>query len=90
MLINFCEEQKEKRGTGQIREKVKEDENGIEITDAGSLSLKAGEKAKVANKYREILNHESFRQNKARQAPSRKLQNSAKYMQADQMKNRGS
>ena len=37
-------------GTGQIRRKVKEDEIGIGITDAGSLSLKAGEGAGVANK----------------------------------------
>ena len=33
------------QGTGQIRRKVKEDEIGIGITDAGSLSLKAGEGA---------------------------------------------
>ena len=76
------------RGTGQIREKVQEDENGIGITDAGSLSLKAGEGAGVANKYGRTLNHESFRPNKARQAPGRKLQGSAKYLQADRMKNR--
>jgi hypothetical protein len=37
-------------GTGQIRRKVKEDEKGIGITDAGSLSLKAGEGAGVANR----------------------------------------
>jgi hypothetical protein len=33
------------RWTGQIRKKVKEDENGIGITDAGSLSSQAGEEA---------------------------------------------
>ena len=30
-------------GTGQIREKVKEDANGVGIADAGSLSSKAGQ-----------------------------------------------
>jgi hypothetical protein len=30
-------------GTGQIREKVKEDENGIGIADARSFSSEAGE-----------------------------------------------
>ena len=33
------------RGTGQIREKVKEDEIGIGIADARSLSSEAGEGA---------------------------------------------
>jgi hypothetical protein len=37
-------------GTGQIKRKVKEDEKGIGITDAGGLSLKAGEGAGVANR----------------------------------------
>ena len=34
-----CED---RRGTGQIREEVKEDENGIGIADARSLSSEAG------------------------------------------------
>jgi hypothetical protein len=34
-----------RRGTGQIRRKVKEDENGIEIVDAKSRSSEAGEAA---------------------------------------------
>jgi hypothetical protein len=34
-----------RRGTGQIRGKVKEDENGIEIVDAESWSSEAGEAA---------------------------------------------
>ena len=37
--------QKGQRGTGQIKEKVKEDENGIGMADAGSLSSEAGEEA---------------------------------------------
>jgi len=41
---------KGQRGTGQIREKAKEDENGIGIADARSLSSEAGEGAGVANK----------------------------------------
>jgi hypothetical protein len=36
---------KGQRGTSQIREKVKEDENGIGIADAGSLSSEAAEEA---------------------------------------------
>jgi hypothetical protein len=39
-----------KKGTGRIREKVKEDENGIGIAGAISLSSEAGEGAGVANK----------------------------------------
>ena len=57
------------RGTGQTREKVKEDENGIGIAGARSLSSEAGEGAGGSKQTRRILNHESFRQNKARQAP---------------------
>jgi hypothetical protein len=38
------------RGTGQIREKVEEDENGIGIAEARSLSSEAGEKSGIGNK----------------------------------------
>ena len=38
------------KGTGQISEKVKEDENGIGFADARSLSSEAGEGAGIANK----------------------------------------
>jgi len=58
------------RGTGQIRRKVKEDKNGIGIAGARSSSSKAGEGG--SKQTGRILNHESFRQNKARQAPNRK------------------
>ena len=44
------------QGTGQIRRKVKKDEIGIGITDAGSLSLKAGEGAGVyTTKYKRVV-----------------------------------
>jgi hypothetical protein len=44
------------QGTGQIRGKVKRDEIGIGITDAGSLSLKAGEGAGVyTTKYKRVV-----------------------------------
>jgi hypothetical protein len=47
-LINLmC---KERKGQVGIREKVKEDENGIGIAGARSLSSEAGEGAGVANK----------------------------------------
>jgi hypothetical protein len=39
-----------RKGTGQIRGKVKEDEIGIAVADAGSLSSEAGEGGEVANK----------------------------------------
>jgi len=42
--------QKGQKGTGQIREKVKGDENEIGIAGGRSLSLKAREGAGVANK----------------------------------------
>ena len=38
----------DRRGTGQIRGKVKEDENGIRIADARSLSSETGEGGGVA------------------------------------------
>ncbi len=55
------------RGTGQIREKVKEDENGTGIPVARSLSSEPGEGAEGSKQTGRILNHESFWQNKARQ-----------------------
>ena len=38
------------KGTGQISEKMKEDENGIGFADARSLSSEAGKGGGVANK----------------------------------------
>ena len=53
-------------GTGQIREKVRENDNGIGIADAGSLSSEAGEEVGGSKQIRTILNLEGFRQDKAR------------------------
>ena len=44
-IIGPKRSEKRQRGTGQIREKVKEDENGIGIADAGSLSSEPREEA---------------------------------------------
>jgi hypothetical protein len=67
------------QGTGQISEKVKEGENGIGFADARSLSSEAGEGAGDSEQIGRNLNHESFRPNKARQAPGRNYKGNAKW-----------
>jgi hypothetical protein len=52
-----------------MREKVKEDETGFEIADAGSLSSATGEGAGAAQ-IRRIPNHESFRQKNRDRPPT--------------------
>ena len=50
----------DRRGTGQIREGVKEDENGIGIADARSLSSEAGEGGGVAKQIGEDPGSRNF------------------------------
>ena len=43
--MEWASSEKIRRGTGQIREKVKEDENGIGSADARSFNSESGEGA---------------------------------------------
>jgi len=56
------------------------------ITDAGGLSLEAGEGAGGSKQIRRDPESRKFSTKQRRQAPGRKLQGSAKYLQADRVK----
>src|SRR5271157_505919 len=77
-----------KRGTGQIREKVKEDENGI--GDRGCRKFEFGGRrgGGAAKQIGEDPESRNFSAKKAGQAPGRKLQSNANSVPADRVKNR--
>ena len=66
-----------RRGTGQIRGKVKEDENGIEIVDAKKLEFGGRRGGGVANNRADPESRKFSAEKRARQAADRKLQGNA-------------
>src|SRR5208282_3860782 len=86
-LVNFCADSGQ-RGTGQIREKVKEDENGIRNAGARSLSSQAGEASGWQRKRADAESRNSL----AKQSPIGAWQKTTRQalntVQADRVKNR--
>ena len=76
------------RGTGQIRRRVKEDENGIGIAGARSFSSNTGGGGWGSKQIGRGLSHAPFRRNKARDAWQKTTRQGLSTVQADRVTNR--